>query len=106
MLQIAHEHESLEGLEQYALTQSLFFERRALNQKLKGAFDEAKLSASGIYYVDTLEVQCGSGYKQCSVISLKASEFLYFDHSHFTKLGAKEFGEALKVLHPKIFRLQ
>ena len=60
VLQIAHEHESLEGLEQYALTQSFFSERRALNQKLKGAFDEAKLSASGIYYLDTLQVQCGT----------------------------------------------
>jgi peptidoglycan/LPS O-acetylase OafA/YrhL len=106
VLQIAHEHGSLEGLEQYALTQSFFPERRALNQKLKGAFDEAKLSALGIYYVDTIEVQCGNGYEQCSVVSPKVSEFLYFDHSHFTKLGAKEFGEALKVLHPNIFQLQ
>lgn len=106
VLQIAHEHKSLEGLNEYALTQSFFSERKRLSQKLKNAFNEATLSALGIYYVDTLEAQCGGGFHQCDIVSSKTSELLYFDNSHFTTLGAKEFGAALKLRRPDLFQLQ
>ena len=106
VLQIAHEHKSLEGLNEYALTQSFFSERKRLSQKLQNAFNEATLSALGIYYVDTLEAQCGGSFDQCDIVSSKTSELLYFDNSHFTTLGAKEFGAALKLRRPDIFQLQ
>ena len=106
VLQIAHEHNSLEGLNEYALTQSFFPERKRLSQKLQNAFNEATLSALGIYYVDTLEAQCGGSFHQCDIVSSKTSELLYFDNSHFTTLGAKEFGAALKLRRPDIFQLQ
>lgn len=106
VLQIAHEHDSLEGLNEYALTQAFFPERKQLGQKLQNAFDEAMLSALGIYYVDTLEAQCGESFHQCDIVSSKTSELLYFDNSHFTTLGAKEFGAALKLRRPDLFQLQ
>ena len=106
VLQIAHDHNSLEGLNEYALTQSFFPERKRLSQKLQNAFNEATLSALGIYYVDTLEAQCGGSFDQCDIVSSKTSELLYFDNSHFTTLGAKEFGAALKLRRPDIFQLQ
>lgn len=106
VLQIAHEHDSLEGLSEYALTQSFLSERRKLNKKLRDAFDKATLSTFEIYYVDTLMAQCGKYYDQCAIVSSKANEFLYFDNSHFTTLGAREFGAALKRNRPEVFRLQ
>ncbi|MDA8659994.1 acyltransferase [Luminiphilus sp.] len=106
VLQIAHEHKSLEGLNEYALTQSFFPERKQLSQKLQNAFNEATLSALGIYYVDTLEAQCGGSFHQCDIVSSKTSELLYFDNSHFTTQGAKEFGAALKLRRPDLFQLQ
>ena len=106
VLQIAHEHKRLEGLNEYALTQAFFSERKQLSQKLKNAFNEATLSALSIYYVDTLEAQCGESFHQCDIVSSKTSELLYFDNSHFTTLGAKEFGAALKLRRPDLFQLQ
>jgi len=106
VLQIAHEHNSLEGLNEYAITQAFFPERKQLSQKLQNAFDEATLSALGIYYVDTLEAQCGESFHQCDIVSSKTGELLYFDNSHFTTLGAKEFGAALKLRRPDLFQLQ
>jgi peptidoglycan/LPS O-acetylase OafA/YrhL len=106
VLQIAHEHNSLEGLNEYAITQAFSAERKQLSQKLQNAFDETRLSALGIYYIDTLEAQCGDSLYQCDIVSSKTGELLYFDNSHFTTLGAKEFGAALKLRRPDLFQLQ
>lgn len=56
-----------------------------------------------VHYVDLLEVQCGPEIDQCEVISAVDGGFLYFDYSHFTLQGAREFGAKLKQAHPELF---
>jgi hypothetical protein len=106
VLQIAHEHGSINGLTQYALTQSFLPERKKLTQKLEQAFKEARLSEVGIFYLDMLRIQCGEHYDHCAIVSPQGSEFLYFDNSHFTTLGARNFGALLKARRPDIFELK
>ena len=104
VFQIADEHGSLQGLSEYALTQSFLPERVTLNLKLQGAIEKSNLPASDIHYIDMLTTQCGESYNWCDIVSPKTGEFLYFDNSHFTTLGAREFGAILKARHPGLFR--
>ncbi len=103
VLGIALDHGSSVGLSQYARSQSFLTERKELNSKLLGAFEAFDLAGQDIFYVDTLRAQCGKNYDECGILSPKTREFLYFDTSHFTKLGAREFGAALKITRPDIY---
>jgi len=62
-----------------------------------------KLDMNGMNYVDLLKVQCGEDIAVCDVVSPVDGNFLYFDFSHFTLQGAREFGAKLKVAHPELF---
>ena len=103
VLGIALDHGSSLGLSQYARTQSFLTERKELNSKFQGAFEAFDLAGHDIFYVDTLRTQCGKNYDECGILSPKTRDFLYFDNSHFTKLGAREFGAALKITRPDIY---
>ncbi|WP_432704385.1 SGNH hydrolase domain-containing protein [Escherichia coli] len=45
-------------------------------------------------YIDTLAEQCGKAMN-CDILS-KKGDYLYFDNSHFTLEGSREFGKKLK----------
>jgi peptidoglycan/LPS O-acetylase OafA/YrhL len=72
-----------------------------LNQQVADLIN--KTAVENVSYVDILKVQCGIGIDQCEIVSKENAQFLYFDYSHFTLLGAKEFGEKLKRAHPELF---
>ena len=103
VLSLAHEHGSTKNLDKYAVDNSYIKERGQLNTKIKSAFHDFKLSELDVHYIELLSIQCGSDLSTCDLLSPKSGEFLYFDKTHFTKVGAKEFGERLRVAHPHIF---
>ncbi len=56
-----------------------------------------------VYYVDVLRTQCGDSMDECGIVSDLNHKFLYFDYSHFTLQGAREFGKRLKTKYPQVF---
>lgn len=79
-------------------------DRSEMNNFLIDFFKEESYNNNNIYYVNILDV-LGNGKNRFDIISNKTSEFLYFDDSHFTHQGAKEFGEKLKEVKPHLFNL-
>ncbi|VAW47369.1 O-antigen acetylase, partial [hydrothermal vent metagenome] len=72
-----------------------------LNRKVKAMVND--LSIEQVSYIDMLSIQCGDKIDQCEIVSKQNNQFLYFDFSHFTLQGAKEFGAKLKAVHPEVF---
>ncbi len=72
-----------------------------LNNKVKAMIAEQNINQ--VSYIDILSVQCGENIDQCEIVSKANNQFLYFDYSHFTLQGAKEFGAKLKAAHPEVF---
>ena len=72
-----------------------------LNAKVKDML--ADIEVPDVSYVDVLAVQCGPETDQCEIVSKDNQAFLYFDYSHFTLQGAREFGAKLKAAHPELF---
>ncbi len=62
-----------------------------------------KLDVEDLNYIDLLAVQCGAEIDACEIVSPIDGNFLYFDFSHFTLQGAREFGAKLKMAHPELF---
>jgi peptidoglycan/LPS O-acetylase OafA/YrhL len=52
-----------------------------------------------VFYVSTVELQCGA-QDECPVLS-NSGEYLYFDGNHFTRTGARKFGERLLARFPQ-----
>jgi peptidoglycan/LPS O-acetylase OafA/YrhL len=79
-------------------------DRNELNQTLIKFFEDESWRKNKIFYIDVLNV-LEEGENQFDIISRQTSDFLYFDPSHFTDQGAKEFGEKLKASYPEIFEV-
>lgn len=78
--------------------------RNEVNNALLKFFEDRFWEKNQIFFIDVLKV-LGNDEDKYDVISSKTSAFLYFDPSHFTDQGAKEFGEKLKESNPEIFNL-
>lgn len=79
-------------------------DRNELNDVLIKFFEEPTWRNEKIYFINTLDIQ-GNGENNFDIISRENSDFLYFDPSHFTEQGAKEFGAKLKEDYPELFDL-
>lgn len=64
--------------------------------------DNDEFRKINVTYVSTLKLQCGDK-TLCEILDDKTKEFYYFDISHFTSYGAKNFGEKLLMAHPELF---
>ncbi|EGO9621567.1 acyltransferase family protein [Escherichia coli] len=72
--------------------------RVEINNTIKGYLGSNQHSYK---YIDTLAEQCGKSMN-CDILSTKG-DYLYFDNSHFTLEGSREFGKKLKNDKPFIF---
>ncbi|MGJ8662107.1 MAG: acyltransferase family protein [Marinicella sp.] len=72
-----------------------------LNRQVKNMIDNTEIEQ--VSFVDILSIQCGEKIDHCEIVSKDNNQFLYFDYSHFTLQGAKEFGAKLKAVHPALF---
>lgn len=72
-----------------------------LNRQVKAMLDKQQID--GVSYIDILSIQCGENIDQCEIVSAQNNQFLYFDYSHFTLQGAREFGAKLKAVYPELF---
>ncbi len=72
-----------------------------LNRQVKNMIDNTEIEQ--VSFVDILSIQCGEEIDHCEIVSKDNNQFLYFDYSHFTLQGAKEFGAKLKAAHPALF---
>ena len=78
--------------------------RTKLNNSLSDFFNNKNYKEDNIFYINILDI-LGNGENKFDIISTQTLDFLYFDDSHFTHQGAKEFGEKLKVEKPFLFNL-
>ncbi|MBL4662490.1 MAG: acyltransferase [Flavobacteriaceae bacterium] len=74
-----------------------------INDYLKEEFNVGFYNKIGVYFINIFEIQGGANYDSFEIISKKNLKFLYFDKSHFTQQGSKEFGVKLKKRHPYLF---
>lgn len=101
--QLARDYGRLAGFNAYARRFMNLPERIAYNQSLQSALGTAEWAAAKVSYIDALAIQCGPTYGECDAVSADTGRFLYFDTTHFTQLGAAEFGKRLKDRHPELF---
>lgn len=95
---------SVYAINKFGQSYALKDDRIAVNNAIKDFFEKEKFKDQAIYFIDILEFlpDANDNYE---IVSSKTSEFLYFDGSHFTEQGAKEFGEKLKEHHPEVFEI-
>ena len=77
-----------------------------INNNLKEEFEKPYYKENNIHFINVLELQGGNDMDSFEVVSKQSLKFLYFDNSHFTKQGSKEFGLKLKGKHPTLFDIQ
>lgn len=82
------------------------FFKTNLNKKLTEEFKNTNYREKDIYFIDMFTIQGGKDLNQFEVVSKNNLKFLYFDNSHFTPQGSKEFGAKLKKKHPLLFNVK
>jgi len=60
---------------------------------------------SNIEYIEVLTLQGGTALDKFEIVSGKDLKFLYFDASHLTAEGSKEFGLRMKEKYPQLFQI-
>jgi acyltransferase-like protein/SGNH domain-containing protein len=77
-----------------------------VNDSLKMEFQKPYYSNQNVYFIDILRLQGGEKLNSFEIISGRNLKFLYFDNSHFTRQGSKEFGAKMKFQHPYLFNIK
>jgi hypothetical protein len=77
-------------------------DRNEINDSLIRFFEDENFEEKSIFFINVLKV-LRNDENNFDIISRENSDFLYFDPSHFTDQGAKEFGEKLKKTYPELF---
>lgn len=88
-----------------AIEFSHFKYKGGINRRLELEFGDPFYAKIGVYYINFFEIQGGDQLDSFEIVSKKNLKFLYFDKSHFTKQGSKEFGVKLKREHPYLFNV-
>lgn len=82
-----------------------FFKLR-INDSLKKEFLKPYYAKQNVYLIDMLQLQGGEDLNSFEIISRRNLKFLYFDNSHFTRQGSKEFGVKMKHQYPFLFNVK
>ncbi len=94
------------GINQHAKEFARKYFKVDLNNSLKKEFLKPYYRENNIFYVDMLGLQGGKDMDSFEIVSTRELKFLYFDNSHFTKQGSKEFGEKMNLEYSYLFDIE